>query len=104
MVNYPAGFAALGDPTRTQIVGLLTQGDRTVSELADQFPISLQGTMKHGGVLEGAGLVSRSKSGRTVTVRLDRAQIAAAETWLHRTRTFWTHQLDNLAHSFEERS
>ncbi|USQ80677.1 ArsR/SmtB family transcription factor [Ornithinimicrobium faecis] len=93
-------FAALGDPRRALIVDLLAQRDRTVSELAAQLPISLPGTLKHLAVLESAGLVSRTKAGRTVTVHLQRAPLQSAEDWLHRTRTFWAAQLGNLANSF----
>lgn len=96
-----AVFAALGDPRRALIVDLLAQRDRTVSELAGQLPISLPGTLKHLAVLESAGLVSRTKSGRTVTVRLERVPLQTAEEWLHRTRTFWTAQLGSLAQAFE---
>ncbi len=48
----------------------------------------------------GAGLLSRSKQGRVVTMHLERDELARAEEWLHRTRTFWTGQLANLAGSF----
>lgn len=95
-----AVFAALGDPTRQHLVGLLAAGDSTVSALAAQLPISLPGTLKHLGVLERAGLVSRTKSGRTVTVSLRPQPLAEAEDWLRRNRTFWTQQLGNLADSF----
>lgn len=94
-------FAALGDPRRTLLVDLLAQRDRTVSELAAHLPISLPGTLKHLTVLESAGLVTRTKSGRTVTVSLERDRLGAAEEWLRRTRTFWTTQLGNLAESFD---
>ena len=95
-------FAALGDPTRHAMVCLLAERDRSVSELAAEFPISLQGTLKHVAVLERAGIVGRVKSGRTVTVHLERGTLEDAETWLHRTRMFWTNQLDRLATHFEE--
>ena len=95
-------FAALGDERRTTIVDLLAQRDRTVSELAATLPITLQGTLKHLGVLERAGLVSRSKQGRTVTVHLEQQRLADAEAWLHHTRTFWAGRLAGLAATFEE--
>ncbi len=97
-------FAALGDRTRTQMVTLLAQRDHTVSELAGQFPISLPGAMKHLGVLERAGLVSRTKAGRTVTISLQRPRLESAEVWLHRHRVFWTDHLARLASHVEEQS
>lgn len=92
-------FAALGDPRRALLVDLLAQRDQTVSELAAHLPISLPGTLKHLTVLEQAGLVSRTKTGRSVTIHLERDRLHAAEEWLHRTRTFWTAQLGHLAES-----
>jgi DNA-binding transcriptional ArsR family regulator len=104
MVNYRSStstvFAALGDPTRQRLVQLLTAGEASVSELAAQLPISLPGTLKHLGVLERAGVVGRAKTGRTVTVTLRPEALQDAEEWLRRNRTFWTHQLGNLAESF----
>lgn len=103
MVNRQAQvFAALGDERRALVVDLLAEGDHTVSELAAALEISLPGTLKHLGVLEEAGLVSRTKSGRTVTVRLEADRLADAEQWLRRTRRFWAGQLAGLAASFEE--
>jgi DNA-binding transcriptional ArsR family regulator len=95
-------FAALGDPTRQVMVSLLAERDRSVSELAAEFPISLQGTLKHLGVLERAGVIGRAKAGRTVTVHLNRDRLGDAEAWLHRTRSFWTNHLDRLATHYEE--
>jgi DNA-binding transcriptional ArsR family regulator len=97
-------FAALGDTTRHTMVGLLAEQDRTVSELASHFAISLPGTLKHLSVLERAGVVRRTKNGRTVTVSLERNGLTDAEEWLRRTRTFWTNQLGRLADHFEEDS
>lgn len=95
-----AVFAALGDPTRQRLVELLARRPATVSELAARLPISLPGTLKHLGVLERAGVVTRTKSGRTVTVSLRPEALEEAEAWLHRTRSFWTRRLDDLARSF----
>ena len=95
-------FAALGDERRLVLVDALTQGERTVSDLAGRLPISLTGTLKHLGVLERAGVVSRSKRGRTVTVRLEPEALAAVEEWALRTRSFWTGALDALARHVEE--
>jgi DNA-binding transcriptional ArsR family regulator len=87
MVQCYEVFAALGDPTRQRMVDLLSLRDRTVSELAGHFPISLTGALKHLRVLQDVGVVSRRKLGRTVTVRLERDALVAAEGWLHDTRT-----------------
>jgi DNA-binding transcriptional ArsR family regulator len=89
-------FAALVDPTRRAILARLERAAATVSELADPLPIGLPAVMKHLYVLETAGLVARSKSGRTVTVRLTPAPIKDALAWLQRYERFWTASLDRL--------
>ena len=91
-------FAALADPTRRAILTRLEQTDGvTVSGLARPFPIKLHSVMKHLDVLDEAGLVSRVKSGRTVTVRLQSRPMRAAWRWLARYERFWNARLDRLA-------
>jgi DNA-binding transcriptional ArsR family regulator len=102
MVNYrqrlDRTFAALVDPTRRAILAQLERKDgATVSELAKPFAIKLPAVMKHLDVLDDAGLVTRSKSGRTVTVRLRPRHIREAMEWLRRYERFWSGSLDRLA-------
>ena len=64
-------FAALADPTRRALLAQLgDQQGLSVSALARPFAMSLPAVMKHLDVLDEAGLIVRSKKGRTVTVRL----------------------------------
>lgn len=68
-------WAAIADPTRQQLLDLiLAAGDATASGLARDLPITRQGIAKHLAVLERAGLVEATRSGREVkfTVRRDR--------------------------------
>jgi DNA-binding transcriptional ArsR family regulator len=108
MVNYQARlgrtFAALSDPTRRGIlVRLERQDSATVSELAAHFTIKLPAVVKHLAVLDAAGLITRSKSGRTVTVRLRPAPMKEAMSWLSRYERFWSRSLDRLAAYAEAR-
>ena len=54
-------FAALADPTRRAILTRLAEGEATVNELAEPFPVSLQAISKHLKVLERAGLITRGR-------------------------------------------
>lgn len=91
-------FAALVDQTRRQILTRLGREDGvSVTELAKPFPITLPGVMKHLDVLEHAGLITRSKEGRTVTVRLRPDPMRGALEWLRRHERFWSRRLDRLA-------
>ena len=96
-------FAALSDPTRRALLArLAAQDSLSVSELAQPLPMSLPAVMKHLDVLSDAGLISRSKTGRTVTVQLTAGPMEEAMQWLHRYQQFWTQQLDRLAKFIEE--
>jgi DNA-binding transcriptional ArsR family regulator len=101
MVNYHERlnrtFGALGDPTRRAILARLERkGAASVSELAQPFAIKLPAVMKHLDVLDQAGLITRSKVGRTVTVRLASEPMREALDWLRRYERFWSASLDRL--------
>src|SRR5436305_7102205 len=98
-------FAALSDPTRRALLARLgAQDSLSVSELAKPFPVSLPAIMKHLDVLSDAGLVARSKTGRTVSCRLTARPMEQAMAWLDRYQRFWSDRLDRLAAFVEEDS
>jgi len=103
MVNYKERrldrtFAALVDGTRRAILARLEREDSaTVSELAQPFAIKLPAVMKHLDVLHDAGLITRSKAGRIVTVRLRPEPMREAMDWLQSYQRFWSGSLDRLA-------
>jgi DNA-binding transcriptional ArsR family regulator len=103
LVNYSSHdldvvFASLSDPTRRAILARLARKESlSVSELAEPFSIKLPAVMKHLDVLGNAGLITRSKQGRTVQVRLSPAPLRRATEWLGRYERFWSPALDRLA-------
>ena len=90
-------FAALADPTRRAILVELAEGERSVSDLAEPFDMSLAGVSKHVGVLARAGLVDHGKRGRVRYCRLAPEPLRAADDWLARYRVFWHTRLEALA-------
>jgi DNA-binding transcriptional ArsR family regulator len=103
MVNYQERqldrtFAALMDGTRRAILARLEGEDSaSVSDLAKPFTIKLPAVMKHLDVLCDAGLITRSKTGRVVTVRIRPEPMREAMNWLRRYERFWSKSLDRLA-------
>ncbi|HYQ06247.1 MAG TPA: metalloregulator ArsR/SmtB family transcription factor [Xanthobacteraceae bacterium] len=98
-------FAALSDATRRALVmRLAQQPGLSVSELAAPFAMSLPAVMKHLDVLSDAGLVKRTKAGRTVACRLDAEPMRDAFEWLNRYEKFWSDRLSSLAAYLEEES
>jgi DNA-binding transcriptional ArsR family regulator len=89
-------FHALGDATRRHMLRELADGERTVSELAEPFSMSLAAASKHIKVLENAGLIRREVRGRTHLCRLDPGPLASAHEWLSFYERFWSSRLDVL--------
>jgi DNA-binding transcriptional ArsR family regulator len=89
-------FHALGDPTRRRMLRALAAGERTVTELAEPFTISLAAASKHIKVLEAAGLIRREIRWRTHVCRLAPEPLAQAHDWLGFYERFWTESLDAL--------
>lgn len=89
-------FAALADPTRRAILARLSEGDATVSELAEPFTISLPAISRHLKVLENAGLISRSKNAQWRSSSLKAEPLREATEWMERYRVFWDVNLDRL--------
>lgn len=70
------GLAALADPVRLAIVGVLADGERCVCDLLERVPVAANLLSYHLRVLRGAGLVEASKRGRWVDYRLDEGGFA----------------------------
>ena len=109
MVNFPEPgldrvFHALSDPTRRAILTRLEEEESlAITALARPFVIKLPAVMKHLDVLGEAGLITRSKQGRTVQVRLAPTPLQEAREWLARYERFWSSGLDRLTAHVEAR-
>jgi DNA-binding transcriptional ArsR family regulator len=98
-----ATFAALADPTRRAILARLAQdGEVTVNELAQPFPVSVQAVSKHLKVLERAGLITRGRTAQLRPSRLEGAPLRDAADWLERYRAIWEGRLDRLAQHLDD--
>jgi DNA-binding transcriptional ArsR family regulator len=97
-----ATFAALADPTRRAILARLTKGERSVTELAAPFEMSLPAISKHLKVLERAGLVARSRDAQYRPCRLRPRPLKDASKWLDHYRRFWDESFDRLDDYLED--
>jgi DNA-binding transcriptional ArsR family regulator len=108
MVKYQASaidrtFSALADPTRRHILmRLKDEPGLSVSELARPCSLKLPGMMKHLDVLSDAGLITRTKTGRTVSIQLSVEPMREAMEWLSRYERLWTASIDRLVALVEE--
>jgi DNA-binding transcriptional ArsR family regulator len=95
-------FGVLSDPTRRAILARLAGGRGvSISELAEPFAIKLPAVMKHLDVLDDAGLIRRSKAGRTVTVSIAAGSLKPAVDWLEHHQAMWAASLDRLVRYVE---
>jgi DNA-binding transcriptional ArsR family regulator len=89
-------FNALCDPTRRAILARLTDTQARVTDIAAEFPISLNSISKHIRMLERAGLVKRSIAAREHLLSLEAAPLAEAAMWIEHYRRFWEGRLAAL--------
>lgn len=75
-------FGALADPVRRALIARLSRGSATVNELAEPFEITLQAISRHVGVLEAAGLITRSRNGQQRPCHLDAAALEELTGWI----------------------
>lgn len=75
-------FAALADPTRRRILGMLLEDDMAVTDVAEPFEMSLAAISKHLTVLTAAGLISQEKRGRVKWCRLEPDALRDASVWM----------------------
>lgn len=91
-----ATFAALADPTRRAILARLSQGEASVKELAEPFPISPPAITKHLKVLERAGLITRSRDAQWRPCKLEAKPLQEAAEWVEQYRQLWESRFDRL--------
>ena len=96
-------FAALADPTRRAILAQLTTGDATISDLAAPHDMSFAAVSRHVQVLAAAGLMQRTREGKTTRCRLDPKPLDTATAWLTHHRALWQHKLAALGDFLEQK-
>jgi DNA-binding transcriptional ArsR family regulator len=92
--------AAISDPTRRAIIERLARGPARVSAIAAPFAMSLTGFCKHVKVLEQAGLIKRTRSGRDNTLQLSPEPLRVVTRWILKYEEFWNVRLDQLEKFF----
>lgn len=94
--SLDAIFAALSDPTRRAILGMLLEDDMAVTDVAAPFEMSLAAISKHLGVLSAAGLIVQEKRGRVKWCKLDPEALRAASIWMQSFGHFAEADIDAL--------
>ena len=94
-------FAALADPTRRAILGMLLEDDMAVTDVAEPFAMSLAAISKHLSILAEAGLISQEKRGRLKWCKLEPQAMRAATVWIQGFGQFEPVDLDDFERFLE---
>ena len=95
-------FAAVADESRRRILRMLREGERSVSELAEAFPVTRSAVSQHLRILRDAGLVSARKEGRARLYRLEPGPLREVVDWLAWFEGFWDEKLAALSTLMKE--
>lgn len=94
--NLDTIFAALADPTRRAILGMLLEDDMSVTDVAAPFEMSLAAISKHLAVLAAAGLIRQERRGRIIWCKLDPDGLRSASVWMQGFGQFEPVDLDDF--------
>ncbi|WP_221569062.1 helix-turn-helix transcriptional regulator [Alkalihalobacillus sp. TS-13] len=94
-------FQAVADPTRRELLKLLSQNDRALHELTEHFDMTRTAVSKHLRILSEANLVMGRKSGRNKIYQLHPEPLKEVKDWLAYYEKFWENKLNMLKHYVE---
>lgn len=89
-------FQAIADPTRRQIIDLLSENESNLNDLISHFDMSRPAVAKHVHILEQCGLVKMEKKGREQYCSARLESLGEIAIWAHQYRRFWNTRLDRL--------
>lgn len=101
--NIQTGFRALADPTRRDILHLLSDGDQTIAGLTSHFDMTRAAVKKHLTVLSDGGLITTRAKGRERINALAPDGFAPLRDWLGYFDQFWDEKLTNLKTAIEKK-
>ncbi|HPN71654.1 MAG TPA: metalloregulator ArsR/SmtB family transcription factor [Saprospiraceae bacterium] len=97
MTNYQLDtFQVIADPSRRQILTMLTQENMSINALSAQFDISRPAVSKHIKILETAGFISIQEVGRERHCTLKKDGFDDLQEWINFFDNFWASKLKNL--------
>ena len=95
-------FTAIAHPARRQLLDLLAERERSVSQLAEPFAMSRPAVSQHLRILLDAGLVRERRAGRERRYALQAQRLLEVQRWLQTYRRFWHLKLEALGRYLDE--
>jgi DNA-binding transcriptional ArsR family regulator len=97
-------FRAIADPTRREIISILTTSDLSMNDIAARFAMSRPAVAKHIKILTESGLILVVQQGRERICVLQAEPLHDVHQWVQQYEAFWQKKLQNLATFLEQTS
>jgi DNA-binding transcriptional ArsR family regulator len=97
-----AGFRALADPTRRNILQLLTNNEMTIADVAGNFEMTRAAVKKHLIILDTGNLISVQACGRSRMNALNPGGLKILFDWFSYFDAFWDDRLTTLKTEIEK--
>lgn len=94
-------YFAIADPTRRDILDMLTSGNLALKDISDKFPITRTAISKHLKILQDADLIRSQKIGRETVYQMSPEPLVEVRQWLETYSAFWDEKLNNLQSMLE---
>nr|WP_068888816.1 metalloregulator ArsR/SmtB family transcription factor [Pedobacter panaciterrae] len=94
-------FQAIADPTRREIIDLLSNQSLNLNTVAGHFSITRPAISKHIKILTECGLIIVKQDGRERVCKVNAQKLKEVDKWLNRYRKFWNNKLDALGNFLE---
>ncbi|MGK2862129.1 MAG: ArsR/SmtB family transcription factor [Chitinophagaceae bacterium] len=89
-------FQVIADPSRRQILRLLTKDSYNINSLAENFEMSRPAVSKHISILQTAGFITINEIGRERYCTLNQNGFIELRNWINYFDKFWTSKLNKL--------
>src|SRR6476619_148395 len=89
-------FQAIADPTRREIINLISKGSLNLNAIAENFDITRQAISLHIKILNECGLIKIQSRGRERYCEAHFEQLSEVSVWVERYRKHWDSKLDSL--------
>lgn len=89
-------FQAIADPTRREIINIISRGSLNLNSVAGNFDISRPAISKHIKILTECGLIVIKQHGRERYCEANLQSLNKVSKWIEQYRIFWTSKLDAL--------
>ena len=89
-------FQAIADPTRRQIIHLLSKQSMSLNSIADNFESSRPAISKHIKILVECGLINVQQEGRERFCYVQLKKLREVKNWAEQYSQLWDKKLGNL--------